>query len=172
MTPTENDASANDETGTAKPAAKTGTVKTDATETGAAKTGAAKTGSKKSGTGNSEAETDKTQLDISQDVLYGIAQLATEGVAGLTSASPPAGMGELLTGRRAKGIAITRDDDALKIDLHVRVRYGLEIPKVAAEVQRAVREAVASMTGMTVLSVDVTVDAIDLPEPLTEAERG
>ncbi len=167
MTPTENDASANDETGTAKPAAKTGTVKTDATETGAAKTGA-----KKSSTGNSEAETDKTQLDISQDVLYGIAQLATEGVAGLTSASPPAGMGELLTGRRAKGIAITRDDDALKIDLHVRVRYGLEIPKVAAEVQRAVREAVASMTGMTVLSVDVTVDAIDLPEPLPEPERG
>lgn len=114
------------------------------------------------------------QLDISQDVLYGIAQLATEGVAGLSSASPPAGMGELLTGRRAKGITITRDDDALKIDLHVRVRYGLEIPKVAAEVQRAVREAVASMTGMTVLSVDVTVDAIDLPEPPTETqvERG
>ena len=110
------------------------------------------------------------QLDISQDVLYGIAQLATEGVDGLASASPPAGMGELLTGRRAKGITITRDDDALKIDLHVRVRYGLEIPKVAAEVQRAVREAVASMTGMTVLSVDVTVDAIDLPEPSAEAQ--
>ena len=125
-----------------------------------------------------ESSTDPTndtaQLDISQDVLYGIAQLATEGVDGLTSASPPAGMGELLTGRRAKGITITRNDDALKIDLHVRVRYGLEIPKVAAEVQRAVREAVASMTGMTVLSVDVTVDAIDLPELPTETqvERG
>lgn len=152
MTPTEHDASAKDQTKTGKPAAN--------------KTGAGKTGTKKSVT----TETDKTQLDISQDVLYGIAQLATEGVAGLTSASPPAGMGELLTGRRAKGIAITRDDDALKIDVHVRVRYGLEIPKVAAEVQRAVREAVASMTGMTVLSVDVTVDAIDLPEPPTETQ--
>ena len=120
--------------------------------------------------GTDSATDTAAQLDISQDVLYGIAQLATEGVAGLTSASPPAGMGELLTGRRAKGITITRDDDALKIDLHVRVRYGLEIPKVATEVQRAVREAVASMTGMTVLSVDVTVDAIDLPEPSAEAQ--
>lgn len=117
-------------------------------------------------TANTDAATPvPVELDISQDVLYGIAQLATEGVAGLTSASPPVGMGELLTGRRAKGIAITRDDDALSIELHVRVRYGLAIPAVAAEVQRAVREAVASMTGMVVLSVDVTVDAIDLPEP-------
>ena len=103
-------------------------------------------------------------LDISQDVLFGIAQLATEGVAGLTPASPPARMGELLTGRRAKGVVITRSDEGLTIDLHVRVRYGLAIPKVAAEVQRSVREAVASMTGMTVRSVNVTVDAVDLPE--------
>lgn len=110
------------------------------------------------------------ELEISQDVLYGIAQLATESVAGLTSASPPARMGELLTGRRAKGIAITREEGGLTIDLHVRVRYGLAIPKVAAEVQRAVREAVASMTGIEVRSVNVTVDAVDLPE--AEAARG
>lgn len=112
------------------------------------------------------------ELDISQDVLYGIAQLATEGVAGLTSASPPARMGELLTGRRAKGIAITREEGGLIIDLHVRVRYGLAIPKVAAEVQRAVREAVASMTGLTVRSVNVTVDAVDLPPQTDDAQTG
>lgn len=110
------------------------------------------------------ADASDIDLDISQDVLFGIAQLATEGVAGLTSASPPARMGELLTGRRTKGVVITRGDEGLTIDLHVRVRYGLAIPKVAAEVQRSVREAVASMTGMTVRSVNVTVDAVDLPE--------
>jgi uncharacterized alkaline shock family protein YloU len=123
--------------------------------------------SKRKGAHNAAGGTGAPQdpdLDISQDVLFGIAQLATEGVAGLTSAAPPARMGELLTGRRAKGVVITRGDEGLTIDLHVRVRYGLAIPKVAAEVQRAVREAVASMTGMTVRSVNVTVDAVDLPE--------
>jgi len=104
------------------------------------------------------------QLDISQDVLYGIAQLALEQVEGLTPAAPPARMGELLTGRRAKGIAIERADGGLTISLNVHVRYGLVIPKVAAQAQRAVREAVGSMTGMTVRSVNVTVDAIDLPD--------
>ena len=105
-------------------------------------------------------------LDISQDVLYGIAQLALERVEGLTPASPPVRMGEILTGRRAKGIRLERVDETVRVALNVRVTYGLEIPKVAAAAQRAVRESVASMTGLNVASVDVTVEAIDLPEEL------
>ena len=105
-------------------------------------------------------------LDISQDVLYGIAQLALEGVDGLTPAAPPVRMGEILTGRRAKGIRIDRSDEAVRVALNVRITYGLEVPKVARQAQRAVRESVASMTGLSVSSVDVTVEAIDLPEEL------
>ena len=105
-------------------------------------------------------------LDISQDVLYGIAQLALEQVAGLTPASPPVRMGEILTGRRARGIRIERSAAAVRVALNVRVTYGLEVPKVAKAAQRAVRESVASMTGLSVASVDVTVEAIDLPEEL------
>ena len=105
-------------------------------------------------------------LDISQDVLYGIAQLALEQVEGLTPASPPVRMGEILTGRRAKGIRLERTDEVVHVALNVRVTYGLEVPKVAAAAQRAVRESVASMTGLDVASVDVTVDAIDLPAEL------
>ena len=108
----------------------------------------------------------KTDVDISQDVLYGIAQLALEQVEGLTPTTPPLRMGEILTGRRAKGIRIERSDNAVKVALNVRVTYGLEVPKVAGAAQRAVRESVASMTGLSVTSVDVTVEAIDLPEEL------
>ncbi len=110
------------------------------------------------------ASDEALELDISQDVLYGIAQLALEQVQGLVPASPPARMGELLTGRRTKGIALERAGDELTINLNVHVRYGLEIPKVAAAAQRSVREAVASMTGMSVRSVNVTVEKIDLPD--------
>lgn len=105
-------------------------------------------------------------LDISQDVLYGIAQLALEQVDGLTPAAPPVRMGEILTGRRAKGIRIERSEEAVRVALNVRVTYGLEVPRVAKMAQRAVRESVASMTGLNVSSVDVTVEAIDLPEEL------
>ncbi len=118
---------------------------------------------------NRDSSRAREDLDISQDVLYGIAQLALEQVDGLTPAAPPVRMGEILTGRRAKGIRIERLNEAVRVSLNVRVTYGLEVPKVAKMAQRAVRESVASMTGLNVTSVDVTVEAIDLPE---EGARG
>jgi uncharacterized alkaline shock family protein YloU len=97
------------------------------------------------------------------DVLYGIAQLALDQVDGVRTVTPPTRVGEFLTGRRAKGIVIDREGDDLTIDLNVSVTYGLQVPEVAKAAQRAVREAVASMTGLSVRSVDVHVEAIDLP---------
>jgi uncharacterized alkaline shock family protein YloU len=104
-------------------------------------------------------------LELSQDVLYGIAQLALDGVEGVRTISPPARVGEFLTGRRAKGIQIEREDDQVDIALTVAMTYGERIPKVAKAVQRAVREAVGSMTGLEVRTVDVHVEAIDVPTP-------
>ncbi|MDA0700324.1 MAG: Asp23/Gls24 family envelope stress response protein [bacterium] len=103
------------------------------------------------------------ELELSADVLYGIAQLALDQVDGIRTVAPPARVGEFLTGQRAKGIAIDRDGDDLAIELNVSVTYGLRVPDVAKAAQRAVREAVASMTGLSVRSVDVHVEAIDLP---------
>jgi uncharacterized alkaline shock family protein YloU len=105
-------------------------------------------------------------LDISPDVLYGIAQLALDQVEGMKAVAPPVRVGEFLTGRRAKGIRIEREDDSIDIELNVTVLYGLRIPKVAVEVQSAVREAVGSMTGLTVRSVRVNIEDVDLPEEL------
>ncbi len=112
----------------------------------------------------------KSELDISQDALCGIAQLALDGIEGIKPVAPPVRVGEFLSGRRARGIRIERSADSVTIDLNVRVTYGLEIPKVAREAQQAVREAVTSMTGLKVRSVKVTVEAVDLPEePYGEA---
>ena len=100
--------------------------------------------------------------ELGQDVLFGIAQLALEQVEGMTPLAPPARVGEFLTGRRAKGIRIERHGDDVDIDLNVTVRYGLEIPKLAKEAQRVIREAVGSMTGLRVRSVRVAVVGIDV----------
>ncbi|MEX2542593.1 MAG: Asp23/Gls24 family envelope stress response protein [Trueperaceae bacterium] len=105
-------------------------------------------------------------LAISPDVLYGIAQLALEDIEGLTPATPPARVGEILSGRRAKGIRVERAGDVVRVMLNVSVTYGKPIPEVAVRAQKAVREAVASMTGLEVETVEVHVDAIDLPAEL------
>lgn len=108
--------------------------------------------------------TEATDLDISPDVLYGIVQLALDQVEGLHTVQPPVRVGEILTGRRAKGIQIDRGEDGISAALTVCIDYGVGIPKVAAEAQRAVREAVASMTGLSVATVDVTVEDVDLKQ--------
>lgn len=109
------------------------------------------------------------ELDLSQDVLFGIAQLALDQVDGVTPTTPPVRMGEILTGRRAKGIQVEREGDEVSIDLNVSVTYGLKIPEVAEQAQKVVREAVASMTGLRVTSVNVTVEAVT---PSEEFGRG
>lgn len=110
--------------------------------------------------------------ELGQDVLFGIAQLALEQVDGLAPLAPPARVGEFLTGRRAKGIRIERDGDAVEIDLNVTVRFGLEIPEVAARARTVVREAVTSMTGLEVRAVRVAVVGIDLPADQPGGEAG
>ena len=109
-------------------------------------------------------------LELGADALYGIAQLALDQVDGVRTVTPPTRVGEFLTGRRAKGIVIERDGDAVTIALNVSVTYGLRVPDVARAAQRAVREAVGSMTGLEVRSVDVHVEGIDLPAEV--AARG
>lgn len=108
--------------------------------------------------------TDAADLAIAPDVLVGIAQLALESIEGVRPVQPAQRVGELLSGRRSRGIAIDRDADGVWIDLTLAVAYGIEIPKVAATVQRAVRESVASMTGIKVKSVSVYVESVDLNE--------
>lgn len=103
-------------------------------------------------------------LAISSDVLFGIAQLALDKLEGVRAMQPPGRVGEILSGKRARGISIDREGDLVYVDLTVSVDYGVEIPKAAAQAQKAVRDAVAAMTGLSVASVNVTVEVISMPE--------
>ncbi len=108
--------------------------------------------------------TESTDLDISADVLYGIVQLALEDVDGVRPIQPPARVGEFLGGRRSRGITVEREGDEVWVDLTLAVTYGKVIPKVAVAAQRAVREAVTSMTGLQVPSVNVAVEDVELAD--------
>ena len=61
----------------------------------------------------------------------------------------------------ARGIEIGRDgDDAVTVDLHVVVEYGLNLAEVASSVRNRVAYEIERLTGLPVLAVEVHVDAV------------
>ena len=101
---------------------------------------------------------------ISEDVIASIVAHTVgevEGVAGL-AAKPGADIADII-GKKSwgKGMKITiGEDDALSIDCNVNVRYGHSVVSVASAVQESVTNALESMAGVAVSSVNVNICGI------------
>jgi uncharacterized alkaline shock family protein YloU len=65
-----------------------------------------------------------------------------------------------LPDRLTQGIQITRDGDAVTIDLHVVVEYGLNLAEVASTVRNRVAYEVNRLTGLPVNAVEVHIDDV------------
>jgi uncharacterized alkaline shock family protein YloU len=64
---------------------------------------------------------------------------------------------------RPWGIEVRRDGDAVTVDIHVVVEYGLNLAEVASSVRNRVGYELERLTGLPVRSVEVHVD--DVREP-------
>lgn len=103
-------------------------------------------------------------VQISEDVIGSIISVAvteTEGVAGF-GAKMGSDLAELLGKKnRGKGIRLTiGEDDSLTVECDVVAYYGYEVFAVAKKVQENVSAAVASMTGVSPVTVNVNVCGI------------
>jgi uncharacterized alkaline shock family protein YloU len=108
-------------------------------------------------------------VDISKDVLVGIAGIALESVAGVAAVTPPIRVGEVLAGKRLRGINVARDGSSVTVDLSVNIDYGIVIPERVRQVQQAVIENIELMTGLSVQAVNVTVQGIAVGEAASAA---
>lgn len=90
----------------------------------------------------------KGSIHISEDVIAVITVNAVREVDGVTGFSNAAGVELLGKKPAAKGIRVSFEDDSVRVDLAVLVRYGLSITAVGEKVQEAVSSAVESMTGL------------------------
>ena len=64
----------------------------------------------------------------------------------------------------ARGIALTREEEGLGIDIYLNVEFGARIPDLAWEVQSSVKEAVESVTGLSVQMVNIHVQGVMMPQ--------
>jgi uncharacterized alkaline shock family protein YloU len=93
------------------------------------------------------------QASISTDILARYAADAAREVAGVRGVveSP-------LPGRR--GVRVANEDGDVRVELHLTVDWGAQIPELGREVQARVREYLLRMADIEPSSVDVVVDEI------------
>ncbi|WP_127585992.1 Asp23/Gls24 family envelope stress response protein [Paenibacillus koleovorans] len=103
-------------------------------------------------------KTDMGTIQIAPEVIEVIAGLATvevPGVAGM-SGGFAGGIAELL-GRKnlSKGVKVEVGQREAAVDVSIVIEFGTRIPEVASEIQRNVKHAIESMTGLNVVEVNV-----------------
>ena len=101
---------------------------------------------------------------ISEEVISAIVAHAVnevEGVAGL-EVKPGADIADLIGKKNwGKGVKITiLQDDSVEIECNVNVVYGCSVVNVANAAQEAIYNAVDSMTGVAIHSVNVNICGI------------
>ena len=113
-------------------------------------------------------ETEKNEIKIADDVVAVIAGVAVAEVPGVAEMAGgfAGGITEVLSGKKnlAKGIKVEVGEKETKIDVNIIVEYGVRIPDVAFEIQNRVKKAVETMTGLTVLEVNVHVQGVTTTE--------
>lgn len=102
-------------------------------------------------------------IKISNEVIAGIAGMASnqvEGVVGMSS-NLAGGITELLGKKNpTKGIKVEIKDDEVYLEMHLMLCYGSKLNEVGLEVQKKVKEAIESMTDLTVREINVFIEGI------------
>ncbi|HOE97588.1 MAG TPA: Asp23/Gls24 family envelope stress response protein [Candidatus Sumerlaeota bacterium] len=110
---------------------------------------------------------DLGRIQINNDVIATIASLAAVEVDGIVSVAGGSSLAEVWGSKgMKKGITVTTDEATgnATIDLEVNVEYGVDVYKAAHQLQRSVKNAVESMTGLHVDAVNVSISSIVLGE--------
>ncbi|MBQ1855034.1 MAG: Asp23/Gls24 family envelope stress response protein [Anaerovibrio sp.] len=103
-------------------------------------------------------------------MMAGIAALEIPGIAGM-SGGIAGGIAELL-GRKnlSKGVKVEVGEKEARVDLYIIIKYGERVPDVAIAVQENVKKQIETMTGLSVIEVNVHVQGVDFGEEENKEE--
>jgi uncharacterized alkaline shock family protein YloU len=113
---------------------------------------------------NAKIEKELGLITIDNKVIASIAGLAATdcyGVVGMAVKNMRDGIVHLLKkSSLSKGVALTVEEDEVKIELHIIVEYGTNIPAIAETISSTVKYRVEEATGLKVASINIFVEGI------------
>lgn len=112
-----------------------------------------------------EVETENGGVIIESDVIAqyaGLSAIECFGIVGMATVNMKDGLVKLLRGDSvSKGVNVTvGEDNAIAIDFHIIVAYGVSISTVAENLMSTVRYKVEEFTGMQVNMINVFVEGV------------
>jgi uncharacterized alkaline shock family protein YloU len=113
-------------------------------------------------------------VKINNDAITAIASTAAMEVRGVCKIGRGLGktIYELLMRRGSKkGVKIYAVENEIRLILYITVEYGVDIPRIADEVQENVKSTVERMTGLVVSGIDVIVEGVRSPQFLEKAVK-
>ena len=121
-----------------------------------------------------DRSTDLGVVRISNDAISTIASVAAmevKGVSRMGGGTPKAFIDGLLNRFSSRGVKIQAREGDVKLTVAIVVEYGIDIPRVADEVQENVKRAVEKMAGLVPSEVDVVVEGVRANMGWAEKER-
>lgn len=115
--------------------------------------------------------TDLGVVRINNNAITTIASIAAMEVRGVHRIGGGIGktLREIFTRKGSmKGVKIHATDNEIKLTIYLTVEYGVDITRIADEVQENVKRAVEKMTGLVLAGVDVVVEGVRAPQPIKE----
>lgn len=111
-------------------------------------------------------ENENGEVNITDEVLAGIAGLAAaevEGVDSLTGNLTSDIIAKVGINKLSKGVrALEEEDGTVAVRLSLNMKYGYEIPRVCEAVQEKVKSTIENMTGLTVSGVDIRIATVNV----------
>jgi uncharacterized alkaline shock family protein YloU len=110
-----------------------------------------------------EENEDMGSIHVDDEVLSIVAGLAASEVPGVygMSGGIRGGINEMFGKQNfSKGIKVYTEGRTVRVEVHVIITYGYNIPDVAIKLQEKVKEAVESMAGYEVTAVDIHVEGV------------
>ncbi len=114
------------------------------------------------------------EIKINHSVVASIVRLAALEVTGVVAVGGGFvdGIAEIFSKKESdRGVRVEEDEVGdYKIEIRVILRFGLELAKVASQVQQNIADQVQKMTSKQVASVNVIIDGVRMAEPKSESE--
>jgi uncharacterized alkaline shock family protein YloU len=113
-----------------------------------------------------ERITDLGVMRIHNDVIAAIASTAAGEIKGVhkLGGGLTKNIYDLMTRRTMiKGVRVVSGEHGVRLSLSIIVEYGVDIPRVADEVQENIKRQVEKMTGLVLQEVNVDVEGVHAP---------